>query len=107
MLTRHFVHIIALIVIMEAHLIQSELLNDVTFCEQSLSCTLLPIFAGPATYSRSLAARQLAWLVRQLERRTLAPAVHCILPALLAMLDDPSPFVESQGTRCCSDPCAL
>lgn len=74
----------------------------------------MPLFfplAGAPTYSRALTARQLAWLVRQLGRRFLVPAVRCILPAVLATLDDPSPFVETQGSHWYSEPqsvrCAL
>ena len=56
-------------------------------------------YTGPAPFQRCLAARQLAWLVQQLQPPTLtAPhTLGLLLPLILAVADDHSPSVRQYG----------
>lgn len=56
-------------------------------------------YSGPGTFQRCLAARQLAWLLQQLQPPALtAPDnLGLLLPLILAVADDPSPSVRQYG----------
>ena len=53
--------------------------------------------AGPGTFQRCLAARQLACLVRQLDYEHLKGQVDRVLPHLVAVVKDQAPSVQSYG----------
>ena len=53
--------------------------------------------AGPSSFRRVLAARQLAWWVSQLQYRALEACFGQLLPLMLACMDDPSAPVQCLG----------
>jgi hypothetical protein len=53
--------------------------------------------AGPENFERTVAAGQLAWLIRQLSGRWLSAAASITLPMLLAIVEDPFPAVQACG----------
>ena len=53
--------------------------------------------AGPGTFHRSLAARQLACLVRQLDYQHLSGQVDRLMPHLIAVVKDQAPSVQCYG----------
>jgi hypothetical protein len=56
-------------------------------------------YSGPSTFHRCLAARQLAWLVQQLQPPAFTEphTLGLLLPLILAVADDPSPTVRQYG----------
>ena len=56
-------------------------------------------FAGPDTFTRCLAARQLAYLIRQLPYKQLSKAVSLVLPCVIAAVKDQSPSVQVYGLQ--------
>ena len=53
--------------------------------------------AGPDTFSRCLAGRQLAFLIRQLDYKQLGSVLSAALPCVLATVKDQSPAVQCYG----------
>lgn len=55
-------------------------------------------YKGPDTFKRCLAARQLAWIIQQLQAPHLAQdTCGLLLPLVLATADDPAPAVQQYG----------
>lgn len=54
---------------------------------------------GPDSFTRSLAARQLAFLIRQLDYKHLTSILPMALPYILATVKDPSPNVQCYGLQ--------
>lgn len=55
------------------------------------------LLAGPGTFARVLAARQMAWWIRQLDYNSLASVIGLAIPCILAAVDDASPAVQCMG----------
>ena len=53
--------------------------------------------AGPDTFTRCLAGRQLAFLIRQLDYKHLSTILPLVLPYVHAIVKDPSPSVQRYG----------
>ena len=72
--------------------------TSVTVARQ-LHQTYVYSISGPDSFTRSLAARQLAFLIRQLDYQHLTSVLQPALPYVIASVKDPSPNVQCYGLQ--------